>query len=143
MQTVLASAYKNRRMDAARPLALSLGVSEIVLVRERLSKFLLTLSREKFQQLFAQLPQMTKTADIDAIIANPIAAGDYVVSLCSSQLCDFGTSTFVSLLKQFRCLSNAYAEVSRTVTHSFSSLFRVLIASVWTLLTNVIRGAPV
>ena len=113
LQTVLESAYKNRKMDATRPLPVPLGgASEIVLMRERLSKFLLTLSKETFQQIFGQHSNVPNAEDIGTIITNSVAAGEYVLSLCSSRFCDFGSSTFVSLLKQFRSLSNAYAEVS-------------------------------
>ena len=112
LQNVLESAYKNRNMGATWPLPVLGGASEIVLMRERLSKFLLTLSKETFQQIFGQHFSVPNAEDIDTIITNSVAAGEYVVSLCSSRFCDFGSSTFVSLLKQFRALSNAYAEVS-------------------------------
>lgn len=120
LQSTLANAYKNRLIDVAQSLPLS-GVSEIVLVRERLSKFLLTISHEMFQSLFAQHPQTIKAEDIGEIIADPTAAEDFVVSLCSSHFRDFGSSNFLSLLSQFRGLSSAYAEVCQLCALDFES----------------------
>ena len=124
----MANAYENRLVNTARSLPAT-GVSETVLVRERLSKFLLTISRETFQRLFAEHPQTIKAEDVDKLITDATAAEDFVVSLCSSRFCDFGSTKFLSLLSQFRDLSSAYAEVcqpsvldseSQTLEHEYN-----------------------